>query len=42
MYMIIIGLGYKVISEEQVKRSEGVTKLEKGELSASEAAKLLK
>ena len=39
---VIVSLGYQVSEEEQMKRSEVLAKLEKGELSASEAAKLLK
>lgn len=39
---VIVSLGYQVNDEEKEKRSDILAKLEKGELSASEAAKLLK
>jgi len=39
---VIVSLGYKVNDDDKVKRAEVLAKLEKGEISASEAAKLLK
>jgi hypothetical protein len=39
---VIISLGYNVSDEEQVKKDDIFKKLEKGEISASEAAKLIK
>ena len=39
---VIVSLGYKVDDEEEVKKDEVFKKLEKGEITAQEAAKLLK
>ena len=39
---VIVSLGYKISDEDKIKRADVLEKLEKGELSASEAAKLLK
>lgn len=39
---VIVSLGYQVTEEVKVKRADILAKLEKGEISASEAAKLLK
>lgn len=39
---VIVSLGYKVNEEDKGKTSNILSKLEKGEISASEAAKLLK
>jgi hypothetical protein len=39
---VIVSLGYEVSEEEKVKKSEIFEKLEKGEITALEAAKLLK
>ena len=39
---VIVSLGYEVSEEEKIKKSEVFAKLEKGEITAIEAAKLLK
>jgi len=39
---VIVSLGYEVSEEDKVKKAEVFAKLEKGEISALEAAKLLK
>ena len=39
---VILNLGYKVDETDKIKKSEIFAKLEKGEISALEAAKLLK
>ncbi len=39
---VIVSLGYEISDEEKTKRVDVLAKLEKGEISASEAAKLLK
>ncbi|AIO18448.1 hypothetical protein KQ51_00568 [Candidatus Izimaplasma bacterium HR1] len=39
---VIVSLGYQISDEDKVKRADVLEKLEKGEIKASEAAKLLK
>lgn len=39
---VIVSLGYEVSDEEKIKKDEVFKKLEKGEISAKEAAKLIK
>ena len=39
---VIVSLGYEVSEEDKVKKDEVFAKLEKGEISAKEAAKLIK
>jgi len=39
---VIVSLGYQVSEEEKLKKEEVFQKLEKGEISALEAAKLIK
>ena len=39
---VIVSLGYKVSDEDQIKKDEIFKKLEKGEITALEAAKLIK
>lgn len=39
---VIVSLGYEVSNEDKVKKDEVFKKLEKGEITAIEAAKLLK
>lgn len=39
---VIVSLGYQVSEDEKVKKEDVFSKLEKGEISAVEAAKLLK
>lgn len=39
---VIISLGYELSDEDKVKKEDVFAKLEKGEISASEAAKLFK
>jgi len=39
---VIVSLGYQVSEEDKEKRADVLEKLEKGEISVSEAAKLLK
>ncbi len=39
---VIISLGYQVSDDEKVKKSDIISKLAKGEITAKEAAKLLK
>lgn len=39
---VIVSLGYEVSEEEKIKKDDIFQKLEKGEISAKEAAKLIK
>lgn len=39
---VIVSLGYEVSEEDKIKKDEVFAKLEKGEISAKEAAKLIK
>jgi len=39
---VIVSLGYEISDEEKIKKEEVFAKLEKGEISVSEAAKLIK
>jgi hypothetical protein len=39
---VIVSLGYEISEEDKVKKEEVFAKLEKGEISATEAAKLIK
>lgn len=39
---VIVSLGYEISEEEKIKKDEVFMKLEKGEISAKEAAKLIK